>query len=259
MLKPSNIKGKTFDTVKNGYDPDAVNSFLNEVADYVSELNQINEDNDAKIMKLVEKINEYREDEEAIKVAMISAQKESNRIISDAQIQASEMIDSAKTEQVRIAEQNAEECERIIREHKDRCAELIRENTVDSQKKIVAIRKAYQDQKDAFDQLQAEVTLFKANLTELYNKQLHLIMEIPQISESELQAYEEKVQEAIDAAEEAERIEAEKAELAAQQAAAEAQERAEAQEKLDEMLNTGSIEPVIHKNTYNDLKFGKNN
>ena len=42
---------------------------------------------------------------------MISAQKESNRIISEAKAQASEMIESAKTEQVRIAEQNAEECD----------------------------------------------------------------------------------------------------------------------------------------------------
>ena len=68
------------------------------------------------------------------------------------------MIESAKTEQVRIAEQNAEECDRIIREHKDKCAELIRENTADTQKKIVAIRKAYEDQKEAFNKLQAEVT-----------------------------------------------------------------------------------------------------
>ncbi|MDE6148935.1 MAG: DivIVA domain-containing protein [Ruminococcus sp.] len=257
MLKPSNIKGRTFDTVKNGYDPDAVNSFLNEVADYVAEVNQFNEDNEAKIMKLVEKINEYREDEEAIKVAMISAQKESNRIINEAKTQASDMIESAKTEQVRIAEQNAEECDRIIREHKDKCAELIRENTADTQKKIVAIRKAYDDQKEAFDKLQAEVTYFKANLTELYNKQLHLIMDIPQMSEDDLKEYEDQVQKAIDAAEEAERIESERAAKSAEIETT--PEVNETQERIEELLNTGSFDPVIPKNTYNDLRFGKNN
>lgn len=257
MLRPSNIKGRTFETVKNGYDPDAVNSFLNEIADYVAEVNQFNEDSEAKIMKLVEKINEYREDEEAIKVAMISAQKESNRIISEAKAQASEMIESAKTEQVRIAEQNAEECDRIIREHKDKCAELIRENTADTQKKIVAIRKAYEDQKEAFNKLQAEVTYFKANLTDLYNKQLHLIMDIPQMSEDDLKEYEDQVQKAIDAAEEAERIESERASRTAEIEAA--QEINETQERIEELLHTGSFDPVIPKNTYNDLKFGKNN
>ncbi|MDO5125780.1 MAG: DivIVA domain-containing protein [Ruminococcus sp.] len=259
MLKPSNIRGKTFDTVKNGYDPDAVNSFLNEIADYIGELNQFNEDNEAKLEKLVEKINEYRADEDAIKVAMITAQKESSRIISDAEAQAAQMIESAKTEQVRIAEQSADECDRIIREHKDRCAELIRENTVDTQKKIIAIRKAYEDQKDAFDKLKAEVTYFKADLTELYNKQLHLIMDIPQLSEEDIQAYEEQVQKAIDEAVEAERIEEERAAMAAQQEEAETQEITEAQERLDELLTTGTVEPVIPKNTYSDLKFGKNN
>lgn len=257
MLKPSNIRGRTFDTVKNGYDPEAVNSFLNEIADYVAEVNQFNEDSEAKIMKLVEKINEYREDEEAIKVAMISAQKESNRIINEAKTQASDMIESAKTEQVRIAEQNAEECDRIIREHKDKCAELIRENTVDTQKKIVAIRKAYEDQKEAFNKLQAEVTYFKANLTDLYNKQLHLIMDIPQMSEDDLKKYEDQVQRAIDAAEEAERKEAENAAKAVE--TAEEPETSEAQERIQEILNTGSFDPVIPKNTYNDLRFGKNN
>lgn len=257
MLKPSNIKGKTFDTVKNGYDPDAVNSFLSEVADYVAEVNQLNEDSEAKIMKLVEKINEYREDEEAIKVAMISAQKESNRVINEAKAKATEMIESAKTEQVRIAEQNASECDRIIREHKDKCAELIRENTADTQRKILAIRKAYDDQKDAFDKLQAEVTYFKANLTELYNKQLHLIMDIPQLSEDDLREYENQVQKAIDAEEEAERIREEEAIKAAE--AEKIQETNTAQEKIEELLNTGSFDPVIPKNTYNDLKFGKNN
>lgn len=257
MLRPSNIKGRTFETVKNGYDPDAVNSFLNEISDYVAEVNQFNEDSEAKIMKLVEKINEYREDEEAIKVAMISAQKESNRIISEAKAQASEMIESAKTEQVRIAEQNAEECDRIIREHKDKCAELIRENTADTQKKIVAIRKAYEDQKEAFNKLQAEVTYFKANLTDLYNKQLHLIMDIPQMSEDDLKEYEDQVQKAIDAAEEAERIESERASRTAEIEAA--QEINETQERIEELLHTGSFDPVIPKNTYNDLKFGKNN
>ena len=117
MLKPSMIRGKTFETVKNGYDPDAVNSFLAEMADSVSELITENADNEEKIIKLVEKINEYRADEDAIRIALVSAQKESARVISEAQAKSEEMIDSAKTEQVRIAEQSASECERIIKEH----------------------------------------------------------------------------------------------------------------------------------------------
>ena len=250
------ISGRDFETVKNGYDPDAVNSFLNEIADSVAELNSRNAENEEKIVKLVERINEYRADEDAIKVALINAQKESARVVGDAQAKADEMIESAKTEQVKIAEQNAEECERIIKEHKEKCAEMIKENTEETQAKILAIRRAYDEEKEAYEKLKAEVTYFKSDLTALYKKQLLLIMDIPEITEEELKQYEQEEIEKAKAeaqkeAEEAERIEAEEQ--------AEKESEQENQQRLEELLNTGSFEAVIPKNSYTDLKFGKNN
>ena len=257
MLKPSMIRGKTFETVKNGYDPDAVNSFLAEMADSVSELITENADNEEKIIKLVEKINEYRADEDAIRIALVSAQKESARVISEAQAKSEEMIDSAKTEQVRIAEQSASECERIIKEHKDRCAELIRENTESTQAKVLAIRRAYEEEKEAYEKLKAEITYFKSDLTELYKKQLLLIMDIPEVSSEELAKYEKEEMAKL---EELARLEAE-AKKQEEQAAVieETVEETAQQEAIDEFLNTGSFEPVIPKSNYTDLKFGKNN
>lgn len=257
MLKPSMIRGKTFDTVKNGYEPEAVNSFLAEIADCVAELTAENAENEEKIVKLVEKINEYRADEDAIGIALVSAQKEASRVVSEAQAKAEEMIESAKTEQVRIAEQNASECERIIKEHKEKCAALIKENTEATQAKVLAIRRAYDEEKEAYEKLKAEITYFKSDLTELYKKQLLLIMDIPEVSSEELEQYEKE--EMVKAAEE-ERIAAEIAEKEKEELAeAEKAEENEQQERIDELLNTGSFEPVIPKNTYSDLKFGKNN
>lgn len=64
MLNPNNIKGKTFDTEKNGYSKEDVKEFLGQVAEDYAEVVKANQDTEAKIIKLVEKINEYREDEE---------------------------------------------------------------------------------------------------------------------------------------------------------------------------------------------------
>ena len=80
MLNPNNIKGKTFDTEKNGYSKEDVKEFLGQVAEDYAEVVKANQDTEAKIIKLVEKINEYREDEEAIQQALVVAQKESNKI-----------------------------------------------------------------------------------------------------------------------------------------------------------------------------------
>lgn len=72
MLNPNNIKGKTFDTEKNGYSKEDVKEFLGQVAEDYAEVVKANQDTEAKIIKLVEKINEYREDEEAIQQALLS-------------------------------------------------------------------------------------------------------------------------------------------------------------------------------------------
>ena len=58
MLNPNNIKGKTFDTEKNGYSKEDVKEFLGQVAEDYAEVVKANQDTEAKIIKLVEKINE---------------------------------------------------------------------------------------------------------------------------------------------------------------------------------------------------------
>ncbi|WP_124098640.1 DivIVA domain-containing protein [Ruminococcus sp. Marseille-P6503] len=246
MLKANEIKSKTFDTVRNGYDPDEVSAFLAEIAEAYAAALSANDDSEAKIFKLVEKINEYRADEDAIKDAMINAQKEASKTVNDAKAKARDMIESAKTEQVRLAEQSASECERIIREHKEKCAQLIKENTEITEKKITEIRNQLEKEKAKYESLKSEVTYFKANLVELYNKQLHLIMEIPE-------AEVEKPAVSSAAAPVEEPVQAEQAEEKGET------ESDAKDEQLEKVLNTGSFEPVIPKENFADLKFGKNN
>lgn len=258
MLSPNNIKGKSFDTEKNGYSKDDVNEFLAQVAEDYAEVVKANQDTEAKIIKLVEKINEYREDEEAIQQALIVAQKESNKILTEAKTQAHDMIESAKSEQVRLAEQSAAECERIVKEHKEKCAELIRNNTEITEKKINEIRAAYDEELEKYENLKAEVTQFKADLTQLYNRQIRLIMEIPTFEPATDDAAEETVEE-----EQTEEVQ----ETAPEQTEEpEAENDAETEsapvtdsEHVEKILNTGSFDPVIPKTAPAELKFGKNN
>ncbi len=256
-MTPDSIRKKTFMTVKGGYDIDEVEDYLDQVAKEFDELAKKNDENEEKIIKLVDKINEYREDEEAIKNALLISQRESNKIINDAKAQARDMIESAKTEQIRLAEQSDAECKRIINEHKENCAKLIKENTDITEKKIALIRSKYTAEKEEYDNLKREVTLFKAKLLPLYKEQLALIMQIPEapveavpapVEEPAVNEEEEK------AAEEAAAEEAEKAAKEAAEAAAEAEK-----EHIDKILNTGSFEPVLPKENLQDLRFGKNN
>lgn len=195
MISPNSIKSKTFETERNGYSQAEVERFLSQVAAEFTELSNENSENEEKISKLMDKVNAYREDEDAIKQALLSAQKEANKIIAEAKNKANAMIESAKSEQMKLAEQSAAECEKIVREHKERCAQLIKENTEITERKINALRAAYDDEKAAYDDLRAEVTYFKANLTGLYNEQIKLIMQLPTMTDEELDEYEESLEE----------------------------------------------------------------
>jgi cell division initiation protein len=253
MLEPETIRNKRFSTVKNGCNPAEVSAFLNELADEIESLRNANSESEEKIVKLVEKINEYREDEDAIKAAMVYAQKESNKLIKEAKAKARDMIESAKTEQVRLSEQSAAECEKIVEEHKAKCNELLREQTESTQAEILSIQEHYESEKAALEQLRAEVTYFKSELTDLYTKQLSLIMQIPQMEDEELEEYESQFDDEYE--DEYDEVYGEYSEDTIED---EDEEKINEQKHIDEVLNTASFEPIIPKSNAADLQFGKN-
>ena len=247
MMTASNIRARSFSAVRNGYDPAEVKDVLDEIAQELEAALKAKEESEEKAQKLGEELSKYREDEEAIKSALVLSQKEASKIIADAKSQARDMIESAKTEEIRLREQSSTECERITKEYHDRCAEMIKQETEKTKQKIDEINKEYRTEKENYENLKREVSMFKAELLPLYQKQIKLIMQIPQV----------EIEEADTSAADAE-AEAKAAEEAAAKAEAEKKAAEEAAEKehIDKILNTGSFEPVLPKEQ--DLKFGKN-
>ena len=247
MMTASNIKARSFSAVRNGYDPEEVKDYLEEVAVEYEAALKAKEESDAKVKELTEELAKYREDEDAIKSALVLSQKEAAKIIADAKSQARDMIESAKTEEIRLREQSSTECERITKEYHDRCADMIKQETEKTKQKIEEINTEYKTEKARFDDLKREVSKFKAELLPLYKKQIGLIMQIPQTEEKSEDTSAANAEAEAKAAEEA----AAKAE-AEKKAAEEAAER----EHIDKILNTGSLEKVLPQEQ--DLKFGKN-
>lgn len=254
MIDADKVRNKRFSTVKNGCSPSEVTSFLEEIADELENLIKENADNESKIKKLVDKLNQYREDEDAIKNAMIYAQKESNNLISEAKAKAAEMIDSAKAEENRVREQSSAECERIVAEHKAKCLEMIKQQTEGTRQEIIAIQEQYETEKLELDRLRAETTYFKGNLIELYTQQLSLLTQMPEMTDEELDLYErESPAEYYEDEEEYYEDESEYYKEEQQPAQTNDEE-----ERMNRVLNTGSFEPVIPKADPTTLQFGNN-
>jgi len=97
MITAQDIREKSFATAKfGGYDMPAVDDFLEELADELTAAQEENTVLKSKMKVLVDKIEEYRANEEALSMAVLSAQKLAVQIESDARTRAAAMIAEAQ-------------------------------------------------------------------------------------------------------------------------------------------------------------------
>ncbi len=97
MITAQDIREKTFEKSRmNGYDMASVDDFLEELAEDVSAAQKENAVLKSKMKVLVDKIEEYRANEEALNMAILSAQKLAVQIESEARQRAASMIEDAE-------------------------------------------------------------------------------------------------------------------------------------------------------------------
>ena len=97
MITAQDIREKTFEKSRiGGYDMAAVDDFLEELADDVTAYQKENAVLKSKMKVLVDKIEEYRANEEALNMAVLSAQKLAVQIESDARTRSATMIEDAE-------------------------------------------------------------------------------------------------------------------------------------------------------------------
>ena len=158
MIKAKDINSQRFEKAAFGYKQEDVDTFLSEIAADYAQLMRENEDINAKLQVLADKVREYRKDEEAVKDALLIAQKEGHRVVQEAGDKAEEIIRNAKVESDRMVSEATTDTKKAIDEVKD---ELKRE-----QKNL-----AY---------LQKQVSAFKKNLFDVYKSHLEMISSLPQ-------------------------------------------------------------------------------
>ena len=78
MIKAKDINSQRFEKAAFGYKQEDVDTFLSEIAADYAQLMRENEDINAKLQVLADKVREYRKDEEAVKDAYANARN--NRI-----------------------------------------------------------------------------------------------------------------------------------------------------------------------------------
>ena len=99
MITAQDIREKEFEkALFGGYDMTPVDSFLETVANDLALLQKENATLKAKMKVLVDKVEEYRSSEDAIRMAVVSAQRLGTTIEQDAREKAAQIIADAQAE-----------------------------------------------------------------------------------------------------------------------------------------------------------------
>ena len=132
MISAKDIREIKFTRSLGGYKTTEVDDFLDRCADAVEELTRINDENERKLQVLAETVMDYRNQEDSIRSALISAQRMSESVISEARKQAEDIREAARNEADTMRDQavadtaaELEELRRIRQEVADFKARLL--------------------------------------------------------------------------------------------------------------------------------------
>ncbi|MEF9984653.1 MAG: DivIVA domain-containing protein [Oscillospiraceae bacterium] len=164
MISPNDIINKKFDKGMKGYRVEAVDKYLEEVASEMADCLSEKKDLETKIDILAEKLEEYKNDEDSLRVALLSAQRLGDSVIKEAKSKADSIVKEATVKAERLAEATQKQIEK---EH-------------------ISLLK-----------LQKEVGSFKNRLMAIYKQHLELINALPTPNDGKIEEEKEETLEDI--------------------------------------------------------------
>ena len=112
-LTPLDVRRYEFGKRLNGYDPERVNQFRDQVAEELERLSRLNQDLDAKARGFHEQLRAFRERDKAINDALVSAQQFRNEIREQAEKEAHLIVREARADAERVVEELRTEIRRL--------------------------------------------------------------------------------------------------------------------------------------------------
>ncbi len=227
MLMAEDIQNVYFSRSVGGYKASDVDEFMDRCAETVNSLTIAKNELEKKLEVLADKLIEYRNDEDNIRTALMSAQKLADTVVREAKHKAGLILDDARIKSDKILE-NAQ----------------------------LGIKEEQQE----LDRLKREVTNFKARMLSIYREHLSLIDVLPEVKDEEKE--DEQVEEQAETVQQQEQ--AAKGDDTKLANKAEALDEAQGavpdtkNEKQDEQ--TGDSDFLISsdsKSKFKDLKFGE--
>ena len=169
MISASEIHELRFEKAAFGYKQEDIDEFLNRLEEEVDAAQRELEDSNNKIQVLADKVREYMRDEDALKDALLGAQKEGHRIIAEANAKADDIIAKAKAKADAMMDEVTVQHDALIEKNE---AEIKAEH-----EKLAAAKKQVAD--------------FKKALFEMYKDHIKMVSTMPDEDDREFGVTEE--------------------------------------------------------------------
>lgn len=280
-----------------GFNREEVKAFLQEVSDEFAQLEKENEELQGKLEVLADKIREYRDEEDALKDALLVAQKQGNAIVAESKASAEKLtketneavekkLSDAKVKSERLINDADEYSKKTRQEADERAAKIVGDANDKAEEIRTLMNRQQEIQENILQETRKEVLEYRSKILEGYKEHIALIESLPEKCENdfvkrtaeeaekrEAERRKQKEQEqakanALKAAQQKEKErEARKAaeKAAAEKAQAEkAAEKAKKEEEVPEKTAEHDI-PFFKApgegglTRHDNLKFGKNN
>lgn len=167
MLTANEIRNITFTKSMGGYKTAEVDVFLDQCADTVAALTSAKAELEKQKELLADKILEYRNDEDSIRTALLSAQR-----LGDT----------------------------VVRESNHKAALILEDANIKAQKIVENAERSILDQQEELERIRREITNFKARMLSIYREHLALIDVLPEVHDEPETAPEEQAEPADSAA-----------------------------------------------------------
>ncbi len=168
------LKAITFEKAPFGYRVEEVDRYIDRVGQAVSELERDNEDLEAKLEILAAKLEEYRQDEESMRSALIGAQKLGDSVVRDSKAKAEELL-----------RESQEKSEELLRDSKAKAEEIVRDAMTRAEQTIGSIKQQAEQERSRYEIMQLQVSDFRNKLIELYKSHIEMINMLPEYEGTE--------------------------------------------------------------------------
>lgn len=158
MITSKDVRNKRFEKAAFGYKQEEIDEFLSQLEAELDEMERERAEANNKIQILADKVREYMKDEEALKDALLGAQKQGHLVLNEANEKADQIIAAAQAKADELEDE-------AVRQH----AEAMEKNRAEIAK-----------EKEALIDARRQVAEFKKSLFDMYKAHLEMISSMPE-------------------------------------------------------------------------------